>query len=151
MLTDSSINRLTGFFSGRGGADVAMRVRPGRLEPWNQFNACMVAVRPTENGLRYIHAVSAYIAHFYTTGELPWGIDQLPMYSAFHDLQRRDLAPTLHFLDETVLDYGYRDEGIVWCSSGSTKYTALNREQVENDPDATAFDRAFARYVSADS
>ena len=140
-----------GVFSGMGQADVAMRVRPGRLEPWNQLNACMVGVRPSEAGLRYIHLVSAYIAHFYKRDVLPWGIDQLAMYSAFHDLQRREQAPDLFFLDDTVLDYEYRDDGIVWCSSGSTKYTALNRGQVENDPDATAFDRAFARYASANT
>ena len=138
-------------FAGIGTADISMRVRPGRLEPWNQFNACMVGVRPTEAALRYIQRVSAYIAHFYGTGELPWGIDQLAMYAAFTSLQKKALAPSLHFLNEKVLDYEYRDDGILWCSSGSTKFTALSRTEVENDPDAGPYDRAFARYSSMDS
>ena len=149
MDVDGLFNRSPdAIFSCMDDSDVAMRVRPGRLEPWNQFNACMVGVKPTKTGLHYIFAVSAYILYFYNKGEFPCGIDQLAMYAAFHDLQRKGQAPSLHFLDETVLDYDYRDDGIVWCSSGATKYTALNRDEVENDPDASAFDRAFARYAS---
>ena len=135
-------------FESMGAADIAIRVRPGRLEPWNQFNACLVGATPSKAANLYIQRVSAYIAHFYRTGKLPWGIDQLAMYAAFKDLQKRDLAPTLHFLNEKVLDYSYMDEGILWCSSGSTKYTALNRKEVDKDLDASPFDREFTRYTA---
>ena len=33
-----------------GADDVAMRIRPGRLEPWNQFNACIVGASAGSHG-----------------------------------------------------------------------------------------------------
>ena len=136
------------FFAQAGGFDVSMRVRPGRLEPWNQFNACLFGVAPTERGTAYLRLTAAYIAHFYRQGPLAWGIDQLAMYAAYVDMERRSLVPSVHFLDENVLDYEYRDNGILWCSSGTTKFTALNAENVDTDPQATPYDRAFARYAA---
>lgn len=138
------------FFSSARDCDVAMRVRPGRLEPWNQFNACLFGVAPTERGLTYLHAAAAYIAHFYRLGPMAWGIDQLAMYAAYIDLERRGAAPTVHFLDEKVLDYDYRDDGVLWCSSGVTKFAALNAKNAGTDPTASPYDRAFARYAGND-
>ncbi len=135
-----------GFFDAAQGFDVSMRVRPGRLEPWNQFNACLFGVAPTDRALAYLHLTAAYISHFYRRGPLAWGIDQLAMYAAYVDCQRRDAAPSIYFLDETVLDYDYRTDGVLWCSSGTTKFMALNAKDVNSNPEATPYDRAFARY-----
>jgi len=139
------------FFDAARGSDVAMRVRPGRLEPWNQFNACLFGVAPTSNAEKYLHATAAYIAHFYRKGPLAWGIDQLAMYSAYVDCQRRGTAPSVYLLDEKVLDYEYQEDGVLWCSSGSTKFMALNAKDVESNPEATPYDRAFARYSAPQS
>lgn len=125
--------------------DIALRVRPGRLEPWNQFNACLFGVRPTERSLDYLRSVAHYIAHFYQEGNLPWGIDQLAMYACFIDAERRDDAPSLHFLDDKALDYTHLPDGILWCSSGSIKNTALDRN-LKDDLDASPYQKAFMRY-----
>src|SRR5581483_7209710 len=42
MDVDALFNRdPSSMYSRLEGADIAIRVRPGRLEPWNQFNACV--------------------------------------------------------------------------------------------------------------
>ncbi|MBT4740727.1 MAG: tetratricopeptide repeat protein [Rhodospirillaceae bacterium] len=138
------------FFSGSQKADICLRARPGRLEPWNQFNACLVGSRPTSHATKYLHRIAAYIAHFYQESQLPWGIDQLAMYATFLDLQRRDTAPKLGFLNETILDYEYRDDSVLWCSSGIGKLSSPSGKSVDQDPNATAYDRVFSQYVSHD-
>ncbi len=135
-------------FDGFSNADVAMRVRPGRLEPWNQFNACLVGVRPNAKGLKYIHDICAYLIHFYEADIFPWGIDQLAMYACFYNLQSNGIEPSIHLLDEKALDYEYIDDGILWCSSGTLKHTAPSQGDLESDPNATPFDKAFAHYSS---
>ena len=44
--------------------DAAMRIRPARIEPWNQFNACIVGASLSATSLEYFHLVAAYLAHF---------------------------------------------------------------------------------------
>ncbi len=136
------------FFSESRGSDICLRARPGRLEPWNQFNACLVGTRPTGTATKYLHHVAAYIAHFYQDKQLPWGIDQLAMYASFVDLQRRGTAPGIGFLDDRILDYEYRDDSVLWCSSGVGKLTSPSGKSVEDDPNATPYDLAFTRYVN---
>lgn len=146
MDVDALFNRSPELlFAGLANADIALRVRPGRLEPWNQFNACLVGVRPTAVSLDYLASIATYISYFYDQKNLPWGIDQLAMYACFVDAQRRGKAPRLHLLDDKALDYEYLPEGILWCSSGNKKLAALSRA-VEESPTATNYDRAFLRY-----
>lgn len=146
MDVDALFNRSPEhLFSQLEQADIALRVRPGRLEPWNQFNACLFGVRPTAASLDYLASISAYIAYFYGQQNLPWGIDQLAMYACFIDAQRRGKAPRLHFLDDKALDYEYLPEGILWCSSGAKKVAALSRTS-EDNPNATDYDRAFMKH-----
>lgn len=138
------------FFSTISGADIALRVRPGRLEPWNQFNACLMGVRPTQKALDYLEYVASYIAYFYQKQQLPWGIDQLAMYASYVDLERQTEAPELSFLDDQVLDYEHNADGILWCSSGSLKLTSYARASGPDDPNATPYDKAFARFSRPD-
>ena len=52
MDVDAIVNRdLSELFAMLGDNDAAMRVRPGRIEPWNQFNASCVGSRPTPRGI----------------------------------------------------------------------------------------------------
>lgn len=146
MDVDALFNRSPEcLFSQFASADIALRVRPGRVEPWNQFNACLFGAQPTAASLDYLGSIAAYIAHFHRQQSLPWGIDQLAMYACFVDAQRRGKAPRLHLLDDKALDYEYQPDGILWCSSGGKKIAALSRE-LADDPNATEYDRAFRRH-----
>jgi pseudaminic acid cytidylyltransferase len=128
MDVDALINRnLDGLFSRLDIADVSMRIRPGRTEPWNQFNACVVGAGTAERSLEYFKLVAAYLAYFFQKGRLRWGVDQLAMYGVFADMQDRNKAPSLALLDDKDVDYDYQDDGFVWCNSGVGKFHHLQR------------------------
>jgi len=134
MDVDAVINRdLSDLFELLNDRDVSMRIRPGRLEPWNQFNACVVGAGTTDASFEYFRLIAAYIAYFYQHKKLQWGIDQLAMYGAFADMQDRGRAPSLALLDDRAVDYDYHDDGYVWCNSGGAKFRHLQRL---SNPDA---------------
>jgi len=135
-----------------GDKDAAMRIRAGRLEPWNQFNACIVAGTASAESLEYFRLVAAYISHFYQRDSLRWGIDQLAMYGVFEHMRDEDRAPEFAFLDDKAIDYNYLDEGIVWCNSGRNKFLHLQRNldgsMAIDDPDRAAYIKLFDRYYT---
>ena len=145
---DGLINRDPAeLFKVRGTADVALRVRPGRFEPWNQFNAAVVGVAPTEKALGYLRLIAAYIAHFYGKNMLGWGIDQLAMFAVFQWLKESGQQPTVALLDDRAVDYEYRDDSVVWCNSGRAKIALT--EAVDPASPRARFDRAFQRYATS--
>ena len=128
MDVDAVVNRDLGeMFDMMKGSDASMRIRPGRLEPWNQFNACVVGANPTPTSLAYFRSIAAYTAYFYHRDRLRWGIDQLAMYGVFEDMRDRGQAPALALLGEREVDYNYRDGGFIWCNSGAPKFKHLQR------------------------
>ena len=130
-----------------GTADVAMRVRPGRWEPWNQFNACVVGAAPTAASVNYFRLIAAYIAHFHQQKTMRWGIDQLAMYGVYEYLRSTGNAPPVAVLDERAVDYEQTESGILWCNSGFGKFTG--REQLAcRDPEGAAYADLLARYNS---
>lgn len=133
-------------FAQMGSADVAFRARPGRWEPWNQFNASVIGIRPTERALRYLHLIAAYIADFYAQDRLRWGIDQLAMYGVYEFLKDEGSEPSIHLLDNRAVDYEYYDDGFVWCNSGRAKFLQL--QQMEKGAQTSA-DPLRAKYVEA--
>lgn len=141
MDVDAVINtNLDGLFAELGGSDVAMRIRPGRKEPWNQFNACIVGAGTTERSREYFRLIAAYLAYFFQRGSLRWGIDQLAMYGVFADMEDRKEAPRLALLGEREVDYTYRDDGFVWCNSGAGKFQHLKRIANPNSLPLANFD-----------
>jgi hypothetical protein len=132
------------------GHDVAVRVRPGRLEPWNQFNACMVGANTTPASLEYFRLLAAYTAYFFQRKTLRWGIDQQAMYGVFADMQDRGNAPSLALLGEREVDYDYNEAGYVWPNSGAAKLGHLDRIRTPGAPPAAAlvtkFDKVFEHY-----
>jgi hypothetical protein len=125
---DAIVNRDLGeLFALLNGRDAAMRIRPGRLEPWNQFNACVLGASQSDRSRDYHRQVAAYAAHFHQRNGLRWGIDQLAMYGVFADLQDRGGAPDLALLGEREVDYDYRHDGFIWCNSGGKKFQHLRR------------------------
>lgn len=133
-----------------GGNDAAFRIRAGRTEPWNQFNACIVGATPSPASLRYFRLIAAYIAHFHQQKKLRWGIDQLAMYGAFEFLRDENAAPALTLLGDRAIDYNYIDDGIVWCNSGRNKFLHLERKPgvplAELDPERAKYLRLFEAY-----
>lgn len=134
------------------GKDAAMRIRAGRLEPWNQFNACIVAGTASSASMEYFRLIAAYIAYFYQRGGLRWGIDQLAMYGVFEYMRDEGFAPELAFLDDKAIDYEYLDDGIVWCNSGRNKFLHLQRNAdgsaAVDDPDRAAYIKLFEKYYA---
>jgi len=128
MDVDALINTDLGeLFATLKNNDIAMRIRPGRREPWNQFNACVVGAGTSDRSLEYIRLIAAYLAYFFQRKSLRWGIDQLAMYGVFVDMEDRSEAPCLALLGEREVDYDYRDDGFVWCNSGAGKFQHLQR------------------------
>jgi len=133
-----------------GNSEAAMRIRAGRLEPWNQFNACIVAGTAAPESLEYFRLIAAYTAHFHQTTGLRWGIDQLAMYGVFEYLRDEGREPSLTFLDDRAIDYDYKDDGVVWCNSGKNKFLQLQRKPdgtlAVDDPDRAAYIKLFDKY-----
>jgi len=151
MDVDAIVNRDLGtLFSTLGDNDVAMRIRPGRLEPWNQFNACMVGANTTPTSMAYFRLIAGYIARFHQNKMLRWGIDQLAMYGVFADMQDRGEAPSLALLGEKEVDYNYREDGYVWSNSGAGKLRHLERLRSGAapalPPTSSKFDELFECY-----
>jgi hypothetical protein len=97
------------------------------MEPWNQFNACVVGAGTTPASYEYFRLIAAYLAYFFQRKSLRWGIDQLAMYGVFADMQDLGRAPALALLGAREVDYDYRDDGFVWCNSGAGKFQHLQR------------------------
>lgn len=149
---DALVNRdLADLFALMNGHDIAMRVRPGRLEPWNQFNASLIGAAHTHRALAYHRQIAAYIADFHGRDGLKWGIDQLAMYAVFADLQDLGAPPSVALLGARAVDYTYRDDGFIWCNSGTRKFQHLQRLTAPEKLLAANFEdnrfvAAFARY-----
>ncbi len=151
MDVDALFNREPSqMFSKLNNTDVALRVRAGRFEPWNQFNACIVGAQPTPASMTYFRLIAAYISHYYQCRNLQWGVDQLAMYGVHEWLRESGDAPSLAFLDDSDIDYDYRDDGIVWCNSGKNKHLHTQRgpdgKRLHADPDREKYLEKFDRY-----
>ncbi len=101
-------------FDGIGTADIALYGHPARWEPWMQYNASMVGIRPTEKAVAYLRLVAGYIRHFHRRNELYWGIDQLAMYAVLEFLRDQGRGPSVIMLTALIIDGECSDEGIVW-------------------------------------
>jgi tetratricopeptide (TPR) repeat protein len=152
MDVDALVHQdLRPMFAAMGSADVAFRVRPGRWEPWNQFNASVLAIAPTIKGQHYLRLIAAYVANIYQNSQLRWGVDQLAMYSVYAELADQLKAPAVHILDNKAVDYEYYDDGFVWCNSGRGKFLQLKQlakgTQTAADMDRSRYFDALKGYV----
>ena len=153
MDVDALFNRdPSSMYGSLDDADIAMRIRPGRLEPWNQFNACVVGAAGTPAAKRYLKLIAAYISHYHRRNGLWWGIDQFAMYGAFTYLKDQGCAPLIAFLDDRALDYAYLDDGVIWCNSGKNKFAHLSKNAdgsaTPDDPDREKYVRLFRSYTN---
>lgn len=114
---DQIANRdLTPLFSNDA---VAMRFRPGRIEPWNQINASCVYGTSDPASLEYFGKVAAYLTAY--SQQLYWGIDQLALYAVW----AMGCQPPVHAYTPQELDYDYTDAGVLWPNSGAAKHTGI--------------------------
>ena len=151
MDVDALVNRdLSSLWERLPGHDIALRIRPGRLEPWHQFNACVVGANNTPRSLDYFRLVAAYIAYFHQRGALCWGIDQLAMHGVFTDELARGSAPSPRLLGEREVDYDQGGDGYIWPNSGKRKMMHFMRAQRPGTPPSAApankFDEVFEKY-----
>lgn len=110
--------------------DIGLRVRPGRVEPWHQFSACMVLGRP--GGAAYFRRAAEIIAgHLHAPF---WGLDQYALFSAWVG-QRPDLAL---FGPDRASVTGL-DPGTIMFTAGKTKRTLAT--------DDTLYARLFRQYA----
>lgn len=108
---------------------LGLRVRPGRIEPWNQFSACFVlgsrAARP------YFRRVAEIISC-----DLPsawWGMDQYALFSAILSV------PTpLALVGPDVASVDPERPGLFWYTAGAAKDRLLT--------DMTLYARTYRKY-----
>ncbi len=135
-------------FAKLGDADVAMRARPGRWEPWHQFSACAVGAAPSAASYAYFSKIAAHLAYFYERGEMTWGIDQLAMYVVFENMRESGRAPAVALLDNRVLDFDATESGVLWLDAGKAKHrTATPLASI--DPPTARYRALFQRYQEA--
>jgi hypothetical protein len=96
--------------------DLVWRARPGRLEPWNQINACLFGC----SDWNYLAAVAGYIHRLGVENSLHWGADQMAMWAVYKSHQATTLSVSL--LDYRQLCYDETTVNpIVTAYSGARK------------------------------
>lgn len=105
-------------------ADVAMRIRPGRIEPWNQASACLVM--GMRSGLPYFRRAAAILKA--DLSHAWWGMDQYALFSGLLG------APAdLMLLGQDMA--GITGPGTFWFTGSRSKLTLMS----DNTPYAKAF------------
>lgn len=99
-------------------AAIAMRVRPGRLEPWNQFSACLVM--GSRASLPYFRRTANIIKA--NLASLWWGIDQYALFSAWTVDK-----PEIHLLGPNAVSVD-DTPGLFWCAGGERRVNVMTAE-----------------------
>ena len=150
MDVDALFNRTPDELFGRfAGHDVAFRVRPGRLEPWNRFSAELVGGATSRLSLEFFRLVTAYIMHFFRRGELRWGIDQLSMFGVYNHMEQQGSTPHVMLIAQHELDAEHLDNGLIWHSSAQDKYDHLFRDQIKLGSVVDKYQLKMGEYSSA--
>lgn len=122
--------------------DIGIRTRPGRLEPWNQFSACLLTAQPTPAALSYTRLVAAYLSHFLSGDGLSWRTDQVALFSAYHHMRSQNQAPRIQSWGPDITDVGtYRPESTIWFTAGANKF------RLNTNPQDVGFTEQEARYI----
>lgn len=103
--------------------DIAIRMRPGRLEPWNQVAAVLVGINNTKGGMGFLTGVAAYVKYaLENTKHVFWGADQQAMYSIFaHMLEDRSLSVRA-LMDKDTSLAPHDDDAFTWATAGVKKH-----------------------------
>lgn len=145
MDVDALFNRAPEkMFAVLDGHDVAFRIRPGRLEPWHQFSACIVGAAKTAASLAFFKLIADFILQAWQDRKLSWGIDQLAMFLVFLHLRELGQAPNVALVGSTIADLDSMDEGIVWLTAGKGKF--LNSDKANDGPAREKYRQLFRHY-----
>ena len=106
--------------------DVAIRVRPGRIEPWHHFSACLL--RGTPQSIPYFDAVTEIILRLLSKPF--WGLDQYALFAAYLNTKQ-----ALTLLGPDVASVESDKPGLFWFTAGVNKAELANA----SDPYAKAF------------
>ena len=123
---------------------IAMRLRPARAEPWNQFNASVVVA--SNKAMPYWDRVAGYIHHYFEHGRLRWQIDQAALFCVWKTLRHR-YGWRITCLDEKAVDYDYNPEGSIWNNSGSQKHQATDPTRKPYRDRFAALEKELNAYV----
>ena len=107
--------------------DIALRVRPGRLEPWNSISAALIGSSAGAGAQKYFYLVASYLSYFYREKKLFWGIDQIALLVALAKYK----SIRIKFLSALEQDVELSEEGLIWFVSGVNKYIP---EKLRNNP-----------------
>ena len=100
--------------------DVALRARPGRLESWNQFSACLVKGTPAS--VAYFR-LAANIVH--NAIKTPWwGLDQFALFAAYVQMR-----PEISLIGPDIAYVGDEVGGVVAFTGGAKKKSTLMTDQ----------------------
>lgn len=101
-------------------ADAAVRVRAGRVEPWNHFSACLVMGTPAARAY-YREVANVVLA---TMTRPWWGLDQFALYAAY--LTLKDKLPSFHLLGPEAVSIDFDPASTFWFTAGLAKNALLN-------------------------
>jgi len=111
---------------------LALRVRAGRIEPWNQFSACLV--NGSRDSLPYFRRVSEILK-----ADLPhawWGMDQYALYSAWLALK-----PEIDLIGPDLASVTEDTPGVLWFTAGSSKLSLASSN--------SAYAQLYRRYAES--
>jgi len=126
LMTDTDA-LVTGSISLSG--PLALRVRPGRIFPWNQFSACYI--RGDASSRPYFRYVSDIVK--FSLSRLWWGLDQHALLSGWVGLR-----PIIDLVGPHVASVENKTPGLFWYTAGTAKEGLLN--------EATPYGRLFQDY-----
>lgn len=107
---------------------LALRVRPGRLSPWNQFSACFI------RGDAASRAYFRRVADIVKSSPLWWGLDQYALYSAWTALK-----PDIKLIGPGIASVIDTQPGPFWFTAGAAKKDLLTAP--------TPYAKMFQRYI----
>lgn len=117
--------------------DLALRIRPGRIEPEHQISGCLVMGAPAARP--YFRHVADIISE-----ALPrafWGLDQAALYAAYLLLKSRGEMPEITLLGPA--EAGVKadaDDGVFWFTAGARKKRLFAKPLPANP---TSYERLF--------
>jgi len=97
----------------------AMRVRAGRIQPWNHFSACLV--RGNGSALPYYQSVADIIRRLITNPF--WGLDQYSLFAAY--IMHK---PSLGLYGPDIAGVDASTPGVFWFTAGKQK------DALQDDP-----------------
>jgi tetratricopeptide (TPR) repeat protein len=108
-------------FDAIGSRDIGLFGHPGRWEPWMQFNASMVGIRPVEKAKTFLRLVAGYIRYYHKRNLMEWGIDQLALYAVYAHLKDQGRSPDVMMVPN-IIDGECHETSIVWSNGGPNKF-----------------------------